>query len=262
MNIPLKVLIADDDFADRLLLKNTLEAFKSVEVIGEAESVAQMVEIVEKLRPDLILVDIEMPSILGGKSLGQLRDKYFPLIVVVASSENYAIQAFSFEAIDFLIKPVKVARLAETLRRAQERLTHLKHSQPANFNVPPQTSQDSINPSLFEFLPLKAKDQTILLPVNKITSIVANGQILTVTTIENLQFFLKYALKDLERSLDSTKFMRLSRSTIINIETIEKIFVLPGGLYKILLNNSQFHTSSRLQSRKIRNQFLKLPKPH
>lgn len=262
MKAPLKIVIADNELSDRLVLKNLLASHKNIEVISEVESVPQILEVIKRLKPDLILLDILIPYLLKFESIGLLPDKCLPLIAVISASDKYAIEAFRIGAIDYLLKPVDPARLIQTLHRACERLNAagcLKSKpayEPANL-VPAENLTQL--PAL-EYLPLKEKNETVLLPVGKITSIVANQHLLSITTIENQQFLIKNSLKDLEKRLGNKRFMQISRGIIINIEMIEKIFTLPGGVYQILMKNNQQFKSSRIQSRLIRKQFLTLRK--
>jgi DNA-binding LytR/AlgR family response regulator len=187
-----------------------------------------------------------------------------PLIGVLASSDKYAVEAFKIGAIDYLLKPVELAKLAETLNRTYDRLNSAanfkQQSENGNQKIVIDKSLNQV--PLLEHLPIKDESETVLLPVAKIASIVADLEWIVITAAENQKFSIKYSLKDLEKRLDNTKFMRLSRGTIVNIEMIEKIFDLPGGSYQILLKNNERHSASRIQSRVIRHQFLKLQKLH
>lgn len=264
METPLKVVIADSEPASRLLIKMLLAGFENVKIIGEAENGLQLFEINKTLFPDLILVDLSIPDLYSPELGDLMRNKKMPLIGVLASSDKYAVEAFKIGAIDYLLKPVESAKLAETLNRTYDRLNSA-----ANFKRQSENGIQKIvidkplnKVPLLEHLPLRDESETVLLPVAKIASIVANLEWIVITTAENQKFSIKYALKDLEKRLDHTKFMRLSRGTIVNIEMIEKIFDLPGGSYQILLKNNERHSASRIQSRVIRHQFLKLQKLH
>jgi DNA-binding LytR/AlgR family response regulator len=264
MKTPLKVVIADGESASRLLLKTLLAGYENVDVIGEAESGPQLFEINKTFNPDLILVDLSIPDLNNPEFSDLVRNKKMPLIGVLASSDKYAVEAFKIGAIDYLLKPVELAKLAETLNRTYDRLNSAanfkQQSENGNQKIVIDKSLNQV--PLLEHLPIKDESETVLLPVAKIASIVADLEWIVITAAENQKFSIKYSLKDLEKRLDNTKFMRLSRGTIVNIEMIEKIFDLPGGSYQILLKNNERHSASRIQSRVIRHQFLKLQKLH
>ena len=260
METKLRVVIADDERPARLFLKSLLTDFENVEIVGEAENGTEAVEIIEKLKPDLALLDLQMPEITGLEVVKLLRKKNVPLVAFVTAYDEYAIQAFELNAVDYLLKPVERSRLAETLRRAQDRLEtdDFRESEVVNLRAALATYEESTRQPYLERIPIKERDEIVLLPVGEIASIVADGELLNITTGKNRVFVINFRLKDLEARLDETKFVRLSRGTLVNLEMIKKVSPLPGGLYQVLLANNQQLSSSRLQSRVFRNQYLKL----
>ena len=260
METKLRVMIADDERPARLFLKSLLTAFENVEIVGEAENGAEAVEIIEKLKPDLALLDLQMPEITGLEVVKLLRKKNMPLVAFVTAYDEFAIQAFELNAVDYLLKPVERSRLAETLRRAHEQLEtdDFRESEVVNLRAALAAYEESARQPFLERIPLKERDEIVLLPVSEIASIIADGELLNITTHKNHVFIINFRLKNLEARLDDTKFVRLSRGTLVNIEMIKKVSLLPGGLYQVLLANNQQLSSSRLQSRIFRNQYLKL----
>ena len=107
-------------------------------------------------------------------------------------------------------------------------------------------------------LPVKRREEIFLVPTAEIASIVADGELLHITTIRNERYTINFRLKDLETRLDPTKFVRLSRGTLVNFSMITRVSPLPGGTYNVILKNNQQLSVSRLQARIFRNQFLKM----
>lgn len=260
MQTRLRVVIADDERPARLFLKALLADFENVEIVGEAENGTEAIEIIERTRPDLALLDLQMPELTGLEVVKVLRKKFMPMVAFVTAYDEFAIQAFELNAVDYLLKPVERTRLHETLSRASDRLEEddFREAEVASLRAALASYEESTSQPFLERIPLKQRHEIILLPVTEIASIVANGELLIITTTDNRVFTINYRLKELETRLEPSRFVRLSRGTLINVNMIDKVSPMPGGLYQVLLTNNQKLSSSRLQSRVFREQYLKL----
>ena len=118
----LRVIVVDDERPARAFLAGILRRFEDVEVIGEAASGAECVEMIEQLSPDLVLLDLQMPEVDGLGVVRLVRRDKLPLIAFVTAYDEYAVRAFEMNAVDYLLKPVDPARLRATVNRAMERL--------------------------------------------------------------------------------------------------------------------------------------------
>ncbi len=257
----LKIVIADDERPARNFLKTLLAQFEDTEIVGEAENGAEAVEIIEATKPDLALLDLQMPEVSGLEVVKLLRKTAFPLVAFVTAYDEFAVRAFEVGAVDYLLKPVEKARLRDTLNRAHERLeqTHFRRREAENLQVAVAVYEETTaRQGAIERIPVRLKDEIILLPVSTIASIVADGELLHLTNFQNKKFTINHRLKDLEARLDAGKFIRLSRGALVNLEMIQKISPLPGGTYSVALKNNQEISSSRLQSRVLREKLLKL----
>jgi len=107
-------------------------------------------------------------------------------------------------------------------------------------------------------LPVRRRDEVAIVPVQQIASIVAEGELLHITTIQKERHMLTYRLKDLERRLDPSHFLRLGRGTLVNVHLITRVSTMPGGTHLAVLSTGQKMPVSRLQSRVLRERFLKL----
>lgn len=256
----LRVIVADDERPARFFLKNILQTFEDVEIVGEAENGADAVEIIKEMKPDLALLDLQMPDVSGLEVVKLLRKSQLPLVAFVTAYDEFAVQAFDVNAIDYLLKPVEKARLRETINRAHEHLekTDFREQDAANLKAAVTAYEKTAPETLLERIPIRTRDEIILLPVNEVASIVADGELLHITNFHNKKYTINYRLKDLEARLDANKFVRLSRSALVNLEMIRKISPLPGGTFLVALKNNQEISSSRLQSRVLRDRLLKL----
>jgi YesN/AraC family two-component response regulator len=122
MNSMLRVVIADDERPARSFLAAILRGFEDVKLVGEAENGAEAIELIEREKPDLALLDLQMPEIDGLGVVRLLKKSRMPLIAFVTAYDEYAVRAFELNAVDYLLKPVDKARLRDALNRAQERL--------------------------------------------------------------------------------------------------------------------------------------------
>jgi len=252
------VVIADDERPARSFLAGMLRSFEDVELVGEATNGSEAVEIIEERGPDLALLDLQMPELDGLGVVKAIRKDRLPLVAFVTAFDEYAIRAFELHAVDYLLKPVERKRLRETINRAHERLERSELLQNEASQLHAAVNDCEARLPYLERVPIKRRDETIILPVREIASVVAEGELLHVTTTKNERHTFSYRLKDLESRLDPAKFVRLGRGALANIEMIRRITPQPGGTYVVTLTNDQQLNVSRLQGRILREQLLRL----
>jgi two-component system LytT family response regulator len=260
MSAPLRVVVADDERPARSFLVALLRSFEDVTVVGEAASGREAVAMIEKEKPDLAFLDWQMPELDGMGVVRQLRKQSMPLIAFVTAYDEYAVRAFDVNAVDYLLKPVDKSRLRETLNRAQDRMEHAEivAEQASRVGQALDAYESSARLPFLERIPVRHREEVIIVPVQQIASIVADGELLNITTTRNERHTITYRLKDLERMLDPGKFIRLGRGTLANVDQIGKVAVMPGGTHIAILANGQKLPVSRIQSRVLRERLLKL----
>lgn len=237
-----------------------LREIEDVTLVGEATTGAEAIEIIERERPDLALIDLQMPEIDGLGVVRLLKKNRTPLIAFVTAYDEYAVQAFELNAVDYLLKPIDRARLRRTIERASERLeiAESRIDEVERIRAASKQYLGSIQTPFLERIPVRQREEILIIPVHQIASIVAEGELLHLTTAQNHQYSISYRLKDLEMKLDPKRFVRVGRGALINIEMLTRIHPLPGGTYQVTLANNQQLKVSRLQSRMIRDQLLRL----
>jgi DNA-binding LytR/AlgR family response regulator len=158
------------------------------------------------------------------------------------------------------LKPVEKTRLREALNRVQDRIEHAEivAEQGARVEQAMVAYESSLRPSALERIPVRHGGEIILVPVASVASIVAEGEVLYLTTVKGERHTITYRLKDLESRLDSSRFIRLGRGTLANIDEIVKVHVMPGGTHVAQLANGEQFQISRLQSRILRERFFRL----
>ena len=260
MNARLRVVVADDERPARAFLVTLLRAFDDVMIVGEAASGKEAVTLIEKERPDLALLDWQMPELDGVGVVKALKKQDTPLIAFVTAYDEYAVRAFEVNAVDYLLKPVEKARLREAVNRAQERIEHAEivAEQASRVGAAVEAYEAAVRSPYLERIPVRQREEVVLVPVSQVASIVAEGELLHITTVQKARYTITYRLKDLEQRLDPARFIRLGRGTLANIDLIAKVGLMPGGTHEATLSNGQKLQVSRIQSRNLRQRFLKL----
>jgi DNA-binding LytR/AlgR family response regulator len=255
----LRVVIADDERPARSFLAAMLRTFDDVEIVGEAANGMEAVQLIESKRPDLALLDLQMPEVDGLGVVRLLRKNRTPLVAFVTAYDKYALRAFEVNAVDYILKPVDKSRLRQTIDRARERLEREDQTENTeNVRAAASLYEASGNKPFLERIPVRRRDQIVLVPVGQIVSVTAEGELLHLRTADNENHTICHRLRDLASRLQPTRFVRLGRGTLVNIEMIRRIVPMPGGTYTVLLNNNQEFRVSRLQSRVLREQLLRL----
>jgi two-component system, LytTR family, response regulator len=260
MKEPLRLIVADDERPARALLIDLLETFPDVEVVGEAATGPDAVRLIERAEPDLALLDLNMPELDGIGVVRVLPRDAVPLVAFVTAYDEYAVRAFEVNAIDYLLKPVSSERMRETLDRARERLAQpeWRREQQRHLTAASAQYDEASRPAFLERIPVREREEVLLLPVEQVASIVAEGELLRITTVRNEQHVISYRLKDLEGRLDPARFVRLSRGTLANVRMIARFSPMPGGIYIAVLANKQELQVSRSQARVLRDQLMRL----
>jgi len=256
----LRIVVADDERPARAFLLSLLRSYDDVEVVGEAANGAECVELIERVAPDLALLDLQMPEVDGLGVVRLVRKDKLPLVVFVTAYDEYAVRAFEMNAVDYLLKPVEAVRLRQAINRAIERLERadLKPGDADRVRAAASEYAAHAPATMLRRIPVRKKDDIYLVPVEQVVSVVADGELLHLTTRSNERFTITYRLKDLEARLDPAQFVRLSRGTLVNIGAIQRVSPMPGGTYLVILQSGQQHQVSRLRARVLREQLLRL----
>jgi two-component system, LytTR family, response regulator len=257
----LRVVIADDERPARSLLAALLRTWDDVDLVGEASSGDDAIELIERLRPDLALLDLQMPERDGLSVVRALSKQVLPLVAFVTAHDEYAVQAFELSAVDYLLKPVEPGRLRRTLTRAQERLerSDFRTSEAERLGV--ATSIIEAPAALGGYLkriPVRKGEDVYFVAVDQLASIVADGELMHLYTLGSERHTIAFRLKDLEARLDPAQFVRLSRGTLARIDAIQRVSPMPGGTYIVTMANRQQLSVSRIRARVLRDQLLRL----
>lgn len=260
----LRVIVADDERPARAYLLALLSSCADVTVVGEAQGGAEAIALIEEQRPDLAFLDLQMPEVDGLDVVRLLRKDRLPLVAFVTAFDEFAVRAFELNAIDYLLKPVDATRLRFTLTRAHDRLDEADNRRDAlpahhaGLASAAALIENAAAPSPLRRIPVRRRNDLVLVPVSNVASVVADGELLHITTLAKERHTITYRLKDLEARLEPSEFIRLSRGTLVRVESIAKVSPMPGATYLVSLTTGQQFQVSRLRARVLRDQLLKL----
>ena len=221
----MRVLIVDDEPIARQILREHLEGFTDVTIVGEAADGLSAVEQIQTLNPDLVFLDLQMPE-LGGLAVAKnLRGKRMPLIIFVTAFEQHALEAFDAGAVDYLLKPVRHERLAAAIQKARPMLT--SSSMPVEAKAQKATVRRIVG--------RVGSDMHLLNPADVI-AFQADGETVVILTSAG-RFYAEHSLKALEQRIDPETFRRVHRKTIINTDHIRKISPLSSKRWLLKMSN-------------------------
>ncbi len=212
---PLRVAIVDDEALARQVLREYLSGHADVEVVAECANGFEAVKAVADDRPDLLLLDIQMPRLDGFEVL-ELIGRDTPVIFVTAYDE-YALKAFEVHAVDYLLKPFSAARLSEALERARERIGRGERLPVDALTAAARPRQGPIARVL-----IRDGAQVHVLPVARIDYVEAQDDYACFRS-EGRQYLKDQTLAHLETQLDPVRFVRIHRSYILNIERLARV---------------------------------------
>lgn len=255
---PLRVVLADDERPARRFLIKLLESFPDIEIVGEAGNGKDALDLIESTRPDLALLDLHMPEASGLDVARLVKAGATPSIAFVTAHDDFAIEAFELNAIDYLLKPVERERLAATLDRARTRAAAAPAARAQSLTAASAALESATQKEYLQRIPVRRRDETVILAVRQIASVVAEGELLHLTTVGNERFTITHRLHALEARLDPRRFVRLSRGTLAAVDHIQKVSPMPGGTYQVQMSNGQTLQVSRIQSRLLRDTLLRL----
>jgi DNA-binding LytR/AlgR family response regulator len=215
-----RILIADDEPIARRVLKEHLEAIADVEITGEASTGPEAVEQIFQSKPDLVLLDMEMPGLDGLAVVRTLRGADSPLIIFVTAYGQHALEAFEVGALDYLLKPVREDRLRKAIDKARRERPTLPA--PAQAAVPRK------------IVGRRGSDLYLLDP-KEILAFQAEGELVHIITASE-RYLAEHSLKGLELELDP-RFRRIHRSSIINTDHIRKISPLSSKRWLLKMSN-------------------------
>ncbi len=243
-------LIIDDEKLARELLREFLETFPQIEIIGECNKGTDAVEQINKLKPDMIFLDVQMPGMNGFDVLDEIEHE--PYVIFTTAYDQYAIKAFERNAVDYLLKPLDQERFKLAVERALKRKKmddgNLEDLLGSLRTVAPRTSYDS---HIF----VQKSEKLFNLPVEEIIYLEASGDY-TVISTKNDQFVSSSGIGKLEEIMNPDTFIRVHRSTIVNVNFLKEIERHFNGGMIVKMQNGKSFPVSRTYAKLIRKKVV------
>lgn len=237
----LRLLIVDDEPLIRRGIRKALSTIQMVEILGECGSGSEAIEAIISQRPDLVLLDIQMPDCTGLEVIRRVGSERMPAVVFITAYDEFAVKAFELNAVDYVLKPFDEARLRESLERALHRIG-------ANTNAAIAERLESLlgerSRKWPERLVVRNGERVDLVPVETIDWIDSANNYVELHCGAK-QYLMAETMANLEAKLDPEKFIRIHRGRIVNTSRIIAIHPLMSSTYAIELRNGVRLTSGR-----------------
>ncbi len=248
--MPYRILLVDDEPLARSRMRKLLDEFRAdIAIVGEATNGTEALALITELMPDVVFLDIQMPELSGfevARQLATLPIQPSPIIVFVTAFDEYALQAFEQHAIDYLLKPVEPERLRVTIEKLK------RYGKPSEKPFVDQTnalpfaveqmllSLQRPQPSYLRRLSVTLGERTLLLNVQQISHFAADNKY-TIVHTDGKHYILDTSLTELERRLDPQTFVRIHRSTIVNLDFVKEIHKALGRSVVVLNDRTETH---------------------
>jgi two-component system LytT family response regulator len=237
----LRTIIVDDEPLALKLLRSVLSEISDIEIVAECSNGKQAVEAATELEPELIFLDIQMPGMNGFDVIKSLQTDIMPMVVFVTAYDHYAVDAFDLHAVDYVLKPLDSERIARSVERAIDRL---KNDVDRSFKSPligaieeiseraskekPEESVNNLPDGMKRKLLVRDSGVVKVIPFDDIDWVDAAGDYMCVHAVGETHV-IRSTLRDLMTKLDDNLFVRIHRSTIVNVERVVSVTPLQKG---------------------------------
>ena len=251
----IRTVIVDDEDLAREGIRVWLAKERDVEVVGEAADGPSAVAMIQTLAPSLLFLDIQMPGFDAFEVLERAATKHLPAVVFVTAYDRYAVQAFEARALDYLLKPISGVRFQEALQRVRldlvkeealgqtrQRLVDLLDSRKRS--VSPEPTGPAEKRGGVERLVVKDHDRFLLVRAEEVDWVESAANYVQLHA-RGRSFLLRTTMNDLETQLDPSRFARIHRSTIVNVDRVQEIKPSWHGDFNVLLESGTVLRMSR-----------------
>lgn len=229
---PIRVLIVDDEALARRMVRKMLQAHPEFEVVGECENGGEAVAALRSFPCDLVFLDVQMPEVDGFAVVGALAGE-MPHVIFVTAYDHYAVRAFEVHALDYLLKPFDQERFEQALERARRQVRGAAGGD-VNARLLSLLAQRESPPPPVERLLVKADGRVFFLKTDELEWIEAEGNYVSLHAGDK-KYLFREAISTLEAQLDPKQFRRISRSVIVNIDSVAEFQPRFRGDYWVVL---------------------------
>lgn len=240
----IRTLIVDDEPLARQRLRLLLAVESDVEISGECENGINALESVGRFLPNLMFLDVQMPGMDGFEVIQNIPADRMPVIIFTTAFEQHALRAFEAHALDYLLKPFKVSRFQDALARAREHLSSRSAVDAARKVITEMIRQRADNRSYLVRISVKVDDRIVFLKVADIDVIEAAGKYVVIH-VGKVSHIIRQTLSGLEEQLDPGNFLRISRSVIVNLDSVRELQPMFKGEHSVILQGGRSFTMTR-----------------
>jgi two-component system LytT family response regulator len=245
----IRALIVDDEPLARQRIRLLARDEPDLEVIGECASAADAFVAIERDPPDLLFLDVQMPEMDGFQLLEKLPRERLPLVIFTTAFDKHAVRAFETHALDYLLKPFQPERFKAAVARAREDLANRQASAAARglFDLLAQRQSAAATNNVAQYLTrltVKSGEKVVVIKTSDIDSIESAGNYVAVNVLKE-SHILRETLNALEKQLDPEKFLRVSRSAIVNLDRVKELQPMFKGEHIVVLQNGKRLTMTR-----------------
>jgi two-component system, LytTR family, response regulator len=255
---PMKIrtLIVDDEPLARERIRSLLEKQPNIDIVGECDNGVSALETIREQKPDLVFLDVQMPEMGGFEVLDNLKGGPMPAVIFCTAHDQFALQAFEVHALDYLLKPFDRERFEKALARATD---SMKRKQTDDLSHRLSALLSEVKPEArIDRIAIKSSGRVIFLRLDEIDWIEAADNYVSLH-VGNEAHLHRETMNAMEDRLKGGKFMRISRSTIVNVDRIKELQPLFHGEYSVILRNGTRLTLSRGYREKLDDLLGKLP---
>lgn len=245
----IRTIIADDMPLARSRMRRFLKTDSEIEIIRECSRGGEAIEAINKLHPDLVFLDVEMPETTGFEVLKAINLEPMPVVIFVTAYDQFTLRAFDCHALDYLLKPFDEARLRRSLERAKRELKRTKQTD-INRQLQNVLLNGKTEPKYLKRIAVKSGERTVFLPTEDIDWVSTAGNYLELH-VGRQRHLIRERMCELEGRLDPAKFVRIHRLSLINIERVKELQPLFNGDYVVILRNGVRLTLSRTYREKL-----------
>ncbi len=243
MSMKIKTLIVDDEPIARDRVRRMLREETDIEIIGECGNGAEAVIFVNENNPDLVFLDIQMPEMNGFEAIQSINSEKPPVIIFVTAFDQYAIRAFDVHALDYLLKPFNRERFKRAVGRAREQIEK-SNTGKIDERLASLLKDLTGSKKYLERLVVKSVGRVFFLRTDEVDWIEAAGNYAKLH-VGKEGHLIRETMNGLETKLNPDKFLRIHRSTLVNIDRIKELNPLFSGDYTVMLKNGVELTLSR-----------------
>jgi two-component system LytT family response regulator len=246
----IRTVIVDDEELARDRIQSLLELQPDVEIVGVCTDGPSAVEMIDRVQPDLVFLDVQMPGMDGFEVVDNLERAKMPAVVFVTAHDAHALRAFEIHALDFLLKPFDQTRFEKALERARGQLSQAKGTTMLDSRLVTLLEELHEERKYSERLIVKSSGRVFFVRTEEIDWVEASGNYVKIHTKSDAHL-LRESMKNMEAKLDPKTFVRIHRSAIVNIDHIKELEPWFHGEYIVIMRDGTRLTASRVFSDRL-----------